>query len=231
VADFLRGRGLLGPDCEVVDVGCGPGRFAAEFARTARRVVGLDFSLRMIEAGRRFTRGEDLHNVDFQVSDFQEADAVPPDLAGSFDLAFSSITPAIAGVDALQRFMGLSRAWCMNICFVHTRNDLHDRILRDLFERPPRRENTGHSHWFPELFNLLWCWGYYPETNFRSQPRELALQAGPEHHTRIERFLRDHADADGVILERSECRYGWTLWDVRARTGHPRPAHPERPEA
>ena len=42
--EFLWGRGLLGPDCDVADIGCGPGRFAAAFGLTARTVAGFDIT-------------------------------------------------------------------------------------------------------------------------------------------------------------------------------------------
>ena len=47
----LRQRGLLGPDQDVADVGCGPGRYVAEFAKTARSVMGTDISPKMTGYG------------------------------------------------------------------------------------------------------------------------------------------------------------------------------------
>ena len=48
-AEFLRSHGLLGADCEVIDIGCGPGRFVAEFAKTAKYVTGTDLSPNMLD--------------------------------------------------------------------------------------------------------------------------------------------------------------------------------------
>lgn len=235
VAGFLRDRGLLDSDRDIVDVGCGPGRFVTEFARTARRVVGLDFSAPMIGAGERLAREHGLSNTTFSLCDFQAVGPFDPAWDGAFDLAFSSITPAIAGLDALKKFMRLSRAWCMNVCFAHYTNELHDRARAELFDLPPRREQTGHSHWFVELNDLLRLLGHHPEVATWEQPRELALPTGsgltarladtllpPEARTpgnlaRLGAFLGELADSDGNVVERSLCRYGWTLWDVRER--------------
>ncbi len=244
VAGFLRDRGLLGSDRDIVDVGCGPGRFVAEFARTARRVVGLDFSAPMIEAGERLARERGLSNATFSLCDFQGDGPFDPAWDGAFDLAFSSITPAIAGLDALNNFMRLSRAWCMNVCFAHYANELHDLALAEVFGRPPRREQTGHSHWFAELNDLLRLLGHRPVVATWDQPRELALPAGPaltarladtllppEARTpgnlaRLGAFLGELADSDGNVVERSLCQYGWTLWDVRERrAGSRAPGH------
>ena len=46
-AAWLRAQGLLGSEQDVADVGCGPGRYAAEFAKTARSVMGTDISPKM----------------------------------------------------------------------------------------------------------------------------------------------------------------------------------------
>ena len=40
-AAYLKQAGVLGPDTDVIDIGCGPGRFVSEFACTARMVVGF----------------------------------------------------------------------------------------------------------------------------------------------------------------------------------------------
>ena len=45
-------------------------------------------------------------------------------------------------------------------------------------------------------------------------------EATPENALRVLRWLEDHADAGGTVLETSDCWYGWLLWDVRDR--HPR---------
>jgi SAM-dependent methyltransferase len=233
VATWLRARDLLNPDHAVVDVGCGPGRFVAEFARSARSAIGLDFSARMVEAGRRLARERGLENTEFHVCDFQGAGPFDSAWEGAFDLAFSSITPAISGLEALERFIRMSRAWCMNICFIHLHNDLHDRVLSEVFGRGPRRQTTGHSYWRKELGDVLRHLGFRPEVATWDQPRELALPAdrataealtrallppperGGDAVRRIEKFLCELATPDGTVTEHSHCRYGWTLWDVR----------------
>ncbi len=233
-AEYLRSRGLLGPDCDVADVGCGPGRFAAEFAKTARYVLGIDISPKMADYGAKYCREQGLENTEFKALDFQEADIAALGWEGRFDLVFTSITPAIRG-SGLDKIIAMSRGWCYNSCFVYNRNELHDRILRELFGREPKREKTTHSSWFYELFNVLWFRGYYPETRYYKQRREMPVCADrasaarladylledgeqtEENVGRIQRFLEINAGPDGTVAERSDCWYGWLLWDVRDR--------------
>lgn len=234
-AAWLRSRGLLTAEQDVADIGCGPGRFAAEFAKTSRSVLGTDISPKMMEYGAEWCREQGLTNVRFQALDFRNADIRELGWEKQFDLAFSSITPAVSGLKGLDNLIAMSRAWCFNASFVYSVNELHSRIMQELFGRAPRRDKTSHSHWFHELFNVLWLRGYYPECTYYKQYRELQLPADrataerlcyflleegevtEENTRRIQRFLEENADAEGYLTEVSDCWYGWLLWDVRDR--------------
>lgn len=52
-AKFLRSQGLLGEESQVLDIGCGPGRFVTEFAKTAGHVTGIDLSEKMVQLGQK----------------------------------------------------------------------------------------------------------------------------------------------------------------------------------
>lgn len=238
LAAWLRQRGLLGPEQAVADIGCGPGRFAAEFARTAGSVLGVDISPKMVEYGEAWSREQGLSNTRFAAVDFACADIAALGWEGQFDLVFSSITPAVSTLQGLDNLMRMSRAWCFNASFVYDDNPLHTDMMRTLFGREPRRNKTSHSHWFYELFSLLWRRGYYPETDYYTQTKSVRLRPDLSTAGRLARFLLEedeadetavrkvldylerHADGDGCVTEKSECRYGWLLWNVQDR--HPR---------
>ena len=234
-AAWLRAQGLLGPEQDVADVGCGPGRYAAEFARTARSVMGTDISPKMTEYGEAFCREQGLRNVSFRAVDFHNADVEALGWAGRFDLAYSSITPAVSGLKGLDNFIAISRAWCFNASYVYSVSPLHADLMQDLFGRPPRRDRSSHAHSFYELFSLLWLRGYYPMTHYYKQYREIRITADrdsagrmagfllkkeevtEDNIERIRRYLEDRADASGHLTDASECWFGWLLWDVRDR--------------
>ncbi|MBR2783868.1 MAG: methyltransferase domain-containing protein [Firmicutes bacterium] len=230
---WLEQRGLLGPELDAADIGCGPGRFAAEFARRCRQVLAVDVSGQMLEFGRRYAAEQGLTNIEFAEADFSAADVAELGWAGRFDLAFSAITPAIRGRRGLDNLIAVSRAWCCNYSFVYNVNGLHDRLLEQVFSRPPQRCKTSHSQWFHELFNLLWLRGYYPRVDYYQEHREQGLPADretaadlrrrllpPELQTedslsRILAFLEREADGRGLVPEISDCWFGILLWDVR----------------
>ena len=73
-ADFLRKHGLLDADMDVIDIGCGPGRFVAEFAKTAHYVEGTDLSPKMLEYAAEYAASQGIHNVSFIPCDFKQLD-------------------------------------------------------------------------------------------------------------------------------------------------------------
>jgi SAM-dependent methyltransferase len=84
VVAMLRGERFLGTDRDVLDVGCGIGRFERALAAGVRSVVGIDISPRMIEAARRRCAG--LPNVAFLLCSGRD---LAPFADASFDLVLA----------------------------------------------------------------------------------------------------------------------------------------------
>ena len=230
---YLRGRGLLCPDDAIADIGCGPGRFVAAFAKHAGWVTGFDLSERMIHYGWAQAKRAGVENVSFRVCDFQTLDVAEEGLEGAFDLVFSSLTPATRGVEGLRRMMAMSRAYCCTTTHIYHQNKLQDRMLEEVFHRSPVQR--WGWRWFYALFNTLFLMGYAPETTYdhRSQRRkvypdqsyvELTMEQTlpeaertAENGARIRKWLCDRADAGGTVEEEIHTCYGRILWDVRDR--------------
>jgi len=60
---------LLPRNLVLADVGCGTGSLTFEFARFARRVVGVDLSQEMLRRARSVAKERQLHNVEFRRGD------------------------------------------------------------------------------------------------------------------------------------------------------------------
>jgi SAM-dependent methyltransferase len=78
---WLAGAGLLRPETDVLDLGCGFGRVAAALAPRCRSVLGLDVSAGMVAEARRRHAG--LPNARFETTPGRDLSALP---AGAFDL-------------------------------------------------------------------------------------------------------------------------------------------------
>lgn len=234
---LLEQRGVLNKSCDVVDIGCGPGRFVAEFARKANSVLGLDISSKMIEHGTEHIVQQGLTNAVLRVCDFQTIDIEREGYKRAFDLVFCSMTPAIHGMDGLIKSMEMSRAWCCNITHLSGHNRLRAQIMREVFGQELPKQWSGR--WFYSLFNVLFLMGYNPETSYENRHQEIIITPGEEYvafimehmlpeyeqtdrnAAKILSWLKSHADEDGHLLEITDSSYGTILWNIRNKTERP----------
>lgn len=234
---YLEQRGLLQNNYDIVDIGCGPGRFAAAFAKRVHRVVGLDISEKMVAHGMEHIRSEGLTNATLHACDFQILDIAREGYKGSFDLVFSSMTPAIRSINSLIKSMEMSRGWCCHITCLDERNLLTEQLAREVFGKKMLSRRTGS--WFYSLFNILFLLGYEPETSY--EPRHQEILTSPdeeyvdflmeqllppeevtkENAEKIQNWLFARRNEEGLIREVIDSSYVRILWDVRNRTERP----------
>jgi ArsR family transcriptional regulator len=76
----------LMPPVAVADLGAGEGSFALLLSQTAKRVIAVDTSAKMIEVGREEARRHGVQNIDFRLGDMEEL----PIASAEVELAFFS---------------------------------------------------------------------------------------------------------------------------------------------
>ncbi len=227
---YLLKREILTKDCDLADLGCGPGRFAAAFSPHVKTVTGFDISEKMIEHGIEHCRAKNLDNVFLFARDFHSMDITSEGYEKAFDLVFSSMSPAIHGMDSLQKAMRMSRKWCCNITHLWGRNLLRERIMREVFDMDVYNNWTGKQ--FYSLFNILFLLGYNPETSYskrhktylispdeeyidytmkRMMPPEMIT---PENTEKVRTWLIENSDENGLVREVQDATNGTILWDV-----------------
>lgn len=236
-AEFSRKNGLLTEGAEVLDIGCGPGRYAVEFAKTAGSVTGLDISEGMLAVAGEYAAKQRQNNIRFMSADFQTVDIEKLGWERRFDLVFASITPAINSLESLEKAIRVCRGFCFHSCFIYYADKLERLLSAELFHR----ERPGFGQWGKRshyaLFNLLYLLGYRPETRYHQQTlteREKVTwdlaryyssiftekNADPEENLRrVFSFLEAKADGEGLVEQRLERCYAWTIWDVRINDG------------
>lgn len=57
---------MLPKHAKILDIGCGPGRDAKVFEEQGLKVVGIDFSAKMIELAKQYTRQAEFHVMDIE---------------------------------------------------------------------------------------------------------------------------------------------------------------------
>ena len=226
LAAQLRARGLLDGNQTVADVGCGPGLFVLEFARTARQAVGIDYSERFLRHGKQLAEEWNLPNAQFLQHDFLALDIEKEGLAGAFDLVFTCLTPAATAAGSLEKLMGMSRGYCCNTTIVHAEDSLAERVMRDVYGEELKSRWDGRS--FFTLTNLLWLQGYYPETFYyddvrdetvipdRHWAKKIAVYCGKKEENDIDR-IGEYLNKRGEWPRHSTSRYGSILWQVNRK--------------
>lgn len=227
---ILTAKGILQPEANVIDIGCGPGRFVAEFARKVRHVTGTDISPRMLQLGSEYCQEQGIANITFTACDFKNTSAEEMGWEGRFDLVFSCMTPAVSSYGSLEKMIAMSRGYCYNTCCIDSKSRLEAEIARIL-----NLQNTRpfwNRDWFYSLLNLVWLLGYYPETDYYTldytEPRRITenmvrdklkrMCPGQEFSDeRIELVCTrlSEQSENGIFTDICTNRYGTVLWDTR----------------
>ncbi|TGE38135.1 class I SAM-dependent methyltransferase [Desulfosporosinus fructosivorans] len=74
VVDFFMEKGMLCPGYDVIDIGCGAGKYALEFSIIAKSVTAMDFSPKMLDYARENAARQEVTNVEFLEMPWEEVD-------------------------------------------------------------------------------------------------------------------------------------------------------------
>lgn len=159
---ILEQEGLLRPDTEILDVGCGPGTYALPFARQVKAVTALDAARVACRILEQKVRKEQLTNITVLERLWEDVDLAGEGLAGRFDLAFASLTPAVRDYETLIKLNQASRGYC---CLV-SRVGSCDPVRQDLWRAILKQEQPKPDHNLVYIFNLLFTKGYCPTMRY-----------------------------------------------------------------
>lgn len=227
---FLTGKGILQPEADVIDIGCGPGRFVAEFSAKVHHAAGTDISPRMLQFGKEYCMEQGISNTSFIACDFKRTSVEEMGWKHRFDLVFSCMTPAVSSFESLEKMIAMSRGYCCNTCCIDSQSRLEKEITRILNLENARPFWNGD--WFYSLLNLVWLMGYYPETDYYTlsytEPRHISENMVRDKLKRMyhgQEFTREQIEQvcsrlneqseQGIFTDSCTNRYGSVLWDTR----------------
>lgn len=187
----------IGSETTVLDIGCGNGRYAIALAKTAKKVVGLDFSEKMIEYAKEKAESEGVSNTEFIVCDWTKASANDPELKNGFDVVISHMAPATGNANGLQLMMDVSKDMCVIAMPVRRNEDTINVIKKKLGQKLP----SGNDHGLVYAFGLVWLNGHYPEIRYRDGARP--KQGVPTEEV-IKDFVRDLSGKEPLTAEEKE---------------------------
>lgn len=222
VLSYLGQKGALNKNGSVLDIGCGPGKYALAFAKKVKRVTGTDISPKMIAHAKENAKNSGFENIEFVEASWTETDLSVLGWMKNYDLVYAAFSPGIDGPDALRKMIEASRKHCFISGFVTREERILDGLKRHLgIKITPWGRKIYYS------FNLLWNWGYYPEITYhdRSWSSEydidrmadifmtrLSEQASYNRQDVIECLKK--LSVSGKVKEQTTSKVAWLYWQV-----------------
>ena len=131
---FWQEKGMLRPGCRVLDVGCGVGKYGTYLAELGCSVTLTDISEEML---RYAARNMEKYDVPWMVyaCDFREATGREPAFAEGFDLAISTMSPAVSDAATVRKMSAMTRGWCFLARFYDWQQPFRELLMDGMDQR------------------------------------------------------------------------------------------------
>ena len=138
---FWQENGMLTPGCRVIDIGCGVGKYGAYLAGLGCDVTLTDIAENMIAHARENMAP---YKTPWRAvcCDFNEISGREEAFAEGFDLAISTMSPAIHDAATVKKMSCMTRSWCFTANFYEWRQPLRDALMKEIGIEP-RPMHTG----------------------------------------------------------------------------------------
>jgi len=191
IEKLLLDEGMLFKGAEVIDIGCGPGKFVASFAKTAGHVTALDFSDNMLIYAKENAKKAGRDNISFVSAPFQDIDPKEMGWEKKFDLVFSSLCPIVGNYESMLKISAMSKAYCFNRMYAYRKNELLDNMRRALMGY--EWETSINTNSIICTYAVIALMGYYPRVVYMDTDSSYA-------HTLDDTSAREYA----ALLDRSK---------------------------
>lgn len=232
--DFLAAECGLRPGCRVIDIGCGVGKYGVYFANMGCHVTLTDISPKMLEYAQK--------NMAMTGSKWQticcDWHAAPLDTAAfkeKFQLAISTMSPAICDVETVEKMSAVTEGFCFVSMFCRWDDPLRSSFCKRLgLEDRPVFENMDErcaqliqcvceAGFVPQISYRDYCWAderTAAEAAERFIARYYKAEEAPEHIKQAAlEFARELAEEDGTITESINTKVLWLYWSTTEKGG------------
>lgn len=228
---FWEEKGMLFPGCRVIDIGCGVGKYGTYFAELGYDVTLTDISPRMLErAAENMARFDTPWRI--FPCDFTEISGKEEVFAEGFDLAISTMSPAICDVQTVKKMSDMTRGWCFLARFAAWSQPGRDKLLRalGLEPKPPFDNLSGDC---AAIIQSVCEAGYMPQVKYtdynwndRRTPEEAAdymrRYLGEEEAAIDRETVRAATEKlcgeNGLFEDAVNTKVAWIYWKTRKDT-------------
>lgn len=226
IVNLLLEKKLLQKTSSVLDIGCGPGKFAIEFAKRSKSVSGLDISPKMLRKAEQNVAALGLDNIEFKEMDWEKADLMALKWRKKYSLVTAIMSPALNGRESLEKMMEASREYCFLSHYVERYDTISNELKEGISGRKVNDE-YGNIALYCSM-NILWLNKLFPEVVYFNADREITrpLEEAIRYYigkleqksaltavqkTEIMDFLRKK-EKDGVIKEKISAKIACIYW-------------------
>ncbi|MDR3601311.1 MAG: class I SAM-dependent methyltransferase [Desulfosporosinus sp.] len=227
IVEFLSQNSLLTKNSSVLDIGCGPGRFAVEFAKLSTDVTGLDISDNMLGYARKNAEAANLTNTSFKNLNWDEVNLDEFGWRKKFDLVTAINSPGIHDLTTLEKMIAASKKYCFLSNFVDRYDSVQEILRTDILKLEEGKFYTNSVY---SILNILWLTGYYPSIVYIDTDREhirtleeayvyyrtlfaMNDDSGNEKQELINGYL-EKISVNGFVTEQVRTKNAWIYWQV-----------------
>lgn len=225
---FLSDNKMIWPGSRVVDIGCGVGKYGTYFASMGCDVTLTDISSEMLRHAesnmRKYSSPWRTMQLDFSTDKAAEALG-----KGDYDLAVSTMSPAIHDLGSVIKMSSLSRGWCFVTQFISWEQAKRDAFYAALGLESPG-PFKGMENGAAEIIRAVSDAGYVPLVKYEPyswrddrSPREAAeyllRDIAPEEGLlrRGEQAARMLSDENGRFRDTVNTKTAWIYWAVEGK--------------
>ena len=227
---FWQEEGMLFSGARVLDIGCGVGKYGTYLAELGYDVTLTDISGEMLrhaeENMAKYKTPWALYRCDFN-----EASGTEPVFEKGFDLAISTMSPAIHDVETVKKMSAMTRGWCFLARFYDWAQPYRDRLMRELGMEPRRVFNDLHGD-CASMVQSVSAAGFVPQVRYVDYnwadlrtPEQMADYMSRTYFVEAEnrdalthetlRLAKQHANAEGKVSDNVNTRVAWIWWKGR----------------
>ena len=224
---FWQSEGMLFPGARVIDIGCGVGKYGTYLAELGYDVTLTDISGEML---RHAKANMARYKTPWAVyrCDFNEATGEEPVFAAGFDLAISTMSPAIHDTGTVRKMSAMTRGWCFLARFYDWEQPFRNMLMRELNMEPRRVFDdlkgdcasmiraVNEASFVPRVKYVNYSWS---DARTPEQMADYMLRNYFPEEENKDRLYREtlslakrHAGPDGTVSDEVSTRVAWIYW-------------------
>lgn len=225
ISFFINELGLEAGQ-RVIDIGCGVGKYGTMFAALGCNVSLTDISSEMLRHAKENMASYPVEKS-FLCCDFNDVSLDEPFFKDGFDLAISTMSPAIHDENTLRKMSAISRGWCFTSNFCDWQQPARDRYYKLLGTAEEHTRNVPlMNDRISESIQIIKSLGYEPYTrvvdynwtDLRTPEDAVKRLSGedlpPAEFERNLNIVKSLCSEKGEFVDTVNTRVTWLYWKV-----------------